>query len=335
MCQSRRSAHETRVHSRCGLSMALTSLYPPCFSHEHDHDGMTVRAQACEGLAILRGNKWCSPALAAQVYAALDSDEAQALSWTALRDGGNSNGLDDTVKCYCGELDAMLARGGRYRQQLLVRGRRCDPLLRSPAIIQVRKAVMDSLFTLIEGSAAELCTPGSSTPMQTLLLTEQLIKYLPTDRWFAPHFDKDRRDTTHEPLDPKAYDGPGDAIAALCLGCPCTLLMIPRAGGAGAFAVDLLPGDVYILAGASRWEWKHGLSVADDEHSARRAIVWRVILEPHYQFAHTHARKPLNSSLPVPPPLQMNASSSNMLQSIVGRDRNRKTKKQKTKKREC
>jgi len=111
------------------------------------------------------------------------------------------------------------------------------------------------------------------------LLTEQLIDYLRDDRWFAPHWDKDRRDKSHAPLNPKAYDGPGDILAALCLGCPCTLLMLPRheAGGTRSFALNLTPGDIYVLADESRWDWKHGLSVEDGEQTARRAVVWRII----------------------------------------------------------
>ena len=124
------------------------------------------------------------------------------------------------------------------------------------------------------------------------LLSEQLIRYLLDARWFAPHFDKDRRDASHAPVHPKQYDGPGDVLVTLCLGCECSLLMLPRdraepsharAADLGAipaargFAVELRPGDVYVLADGARWEWKHGVSVSERVDVERRAVVWRFI----------------------------------------------------------
>lgn len=36
----------------------------------------------------------------------------------------------------------MLSRGGRYSQQLLVRGRKANPLLAVPALVNAREAVL-------------------------------------------------------------------------------------------------------------------------------------------------------------------------------------------------
>jgi hypothetical protein len=132
----------------------------------------------------------------------------------------------------------MLARGGRYKRQLLVRGRKAEALLTLPQLERARRAVLASAARHVAAAAApsaassgEVQHPATG-PVQQMasaqlpmvrLLTEQLIKYLPSDRWFAPHYDKDRRDKSHEPLDPKAFDGPGDMLCTLCLGCECTL----------------------------------------------------------------------------------------------------------------
>ena len=74
-----------------------------------------MSSMACPGFAVLRGT--CDAETAAAVCAELDGRAAGHLSWTALRDGGNPRQLQDTVKAYCGDLDSLLARGGRYRQQ--------------------------------------------------------------------------------------------------------------------------------------------------------------------------------------------------------------------------
>ncbi|KAL1512020.1 hypothetical protein AB1Y20_005295 [Prymnesium parvum] len=267
-------ADERRVRARVSEVVKL----PPVPSEarwvvRHSAHGFDVRAPECRGFAVFRG-VGCDAQEASAVYTELSSEQASRLSWTALRDGGNSDSLLDTMKCYCGETSQMLARGGRYRQQLLVRGRRADPLLSLPAISTVRRKMLN----LIAKSITESVAPARGAPAVSLL-TEQLIKYLPSDRWFAPHWDKDRRDKSSEPLDPKAYDGPGDALATLCLGCPCTLLMLPRHGNSPGFALELEPGDVYMLTDEARWEWKHGIAISETETVGRRAIVWRLLVD--------------------------------------------------------
>lgn len=245
-----------------------------------DPTGVALDVGGCAGFCVLRGPHWCADAEA--VYDELGSAAADRLSWTALRDGGNSNALSDTVKAYCGD-GGMLSRGGRYKRQLLVRGRRAEALLGLPHLTAARRSVLASVESLVGAAADAHSEPRPSVT----LLTEQLIRYLPSDRWFAPHYDKDRRDRSHAPLDPKTYDGPGDALATLCLGCACTILMLPRPGyeaaaaavGGGPFCIELRPGDVYVLHGAARWEWLHGISVADDVEAARRVVVWRLLLD--------------------------------------------------------
>ena len=305
--------HATRVSARTG---GTPIQLPPASTDEQfvvdeSARGFVVRARSCPGFAVCRGE--CTPEAAAAVSLEIESEQAGRLSWTALRDGGNSDSLFDTVKAYCGEKDQMLARGGRYRQQLLVRGRRADPLLALPHIAAVRRRALAlatetitecaaspsttlaastnpaaaAPTTAVASTAAATAAPAAAatTPVRpcapaVTLLTEQLIKYLPSDRWFAPHWDKDRRDTSSAPLDPKAYDGPGDALTTLCLGCPCTLLMLPRRGGeARPFAIELQPGDIYVLAEEARWDWKHGISVSEAQTAARRAIVWRLLVD--------------------------------------------------------
>lgn len=243
---------------------------------------------ACPGLTVFR-RKACTAEQASAVYAELHSEQASRLAWTALRDGGNPHSLLDTLKCYCGNKEAMLARGGRYKQQLLVRGRRADPLLTLPAITQVRERALALATQSIAECGLQAETPTSCdgrlppSRLSVSLLTEQLIKYLPSDRWFAPHWDKDRRDKSSEPLDPKAYDGPGDALATLCLGCPCTLIMLPRRAcrtiDTPGFALELQPGDLYVLAEEARWDWKHGIAVSATEMTARCAVVWRLLVD--------------------------------------------------------
>lgn len=276
--------HQPRVHARVGDSWFRL---PPesgdsRFIVGQNQHGFDLRVRSCHGLVVFRGV--CTAEEASKIHAELDSNEASSLSWTALRDGGNPDSLLDTMKCYCGEKDQMLARGGRYRQQLLVRGRRADPMLAQPTLSAIRKRVFNLAVNVICECAGDFDRPLSENVADTQLpsvnlLTEQLIKYLPSDRWFAPHWDKDRRDKSSEPLNPKAYDGPGDAITTLCTGCPCTLLMLPRQGDATPFALELEPGDVYVLAGESRWEWRHGISVSESETIARRVVVWRWLVD--------------------------------------------------------
>lgn len=209
------SAHQSRLR-RCGVPLQVDELEPLDFG---------AGVVGCEGFTVLRRGLLLDASAdaladAATVYDELGSASSDRLSWTALRDGGNVDGLCDTVKAYCGTYEGMMARGGRYRQQLLVRGRKAEPLLGLPRITHMRKAVLGAVARLVAASA------WPAAP-RVALLTEQLIRYLPSDRWFAPHYDKDRRDTSHAPLDPKAFDGPGDLLATLCLGCgrasaPCT-----------------------------------------------------------------------------------------------------------------
>ena len=77
------------------------------------------------------------------------------------------------------------------------------------------------------------------------LLTEQLIKYDPDDRWFPFHKDKDVRDTS-KPL--KTHDvatwGPGCSIVVLSLGCESTVLFEDPAKT--RYALHLAPGDLYV-----------------------------------------------------------------------------------------
>ena len=251
---------------RCGTPLQVDELVP--------QTDLGAGVEGCDGFTVL--HRGLVLADAAAVYDELGSFAADRLSWTALRDGGNVDSLCDTVKAYSGDYDCMMARGGRYRQQLLVRGRKAEALLDLPHLTRMRRAVLAAIVRLVATAAAE------PAPHVTLL-TEQLIRYLPTDRWFAPHYDKDRRDKSHAPLDPKAYDGPGDVLSTMCLGCACTLLMLPRPGyeapGRHAFCVDLRPGDVYVLHDTARWEWLHGISVADDVEVARRAVVWRMLVD--------------------------------------------------------
>jgi len=220
--------HEARIR-RCGPPLRVDEL-PAA------ETGVGVGVESCAGFSVCRGPFWCSDPAA--VYEALGSAAADQLSWTALRDGGNNTGVSDTVKAYCGDLEGMLARGGRYKRQLLVRGRKAEALLTLPQLERARRAVLASAARHVAAAAApsaassgEVQHPATG-PVQQMasaqlpmvrLLTEQLIKYLPSDRWFAPHYDKDRRDKSHEPLDPKAFDGPGDMLCTLCLGCECTL----------------------------------------------------------------------------------------------------------------
>ena len=72
-------------------------------------------------------------------------------------------------------------------------------------------------------------------------------------------------------------------VCGAALGCDCTLLMLPRPGYEAPerrpFCVALRPGDVYVLRDAARWEWLHGVAVADDVEVARRAVVWRVLVD--------------------------------------------------------
>ena len=98
---------------------------------------------------------------------------------------------------------------------------------------------------------------------------------------------------------PRTHDGPGDIIIAMGLGPGATVLMSPVEGslpgvscqGAArkqeAFSVDMEPGDIYLISGEARWEWRHGVSideaalrdpsVAISKDSSRSTIVWRYI----------------------------------------------------------
>ena len=186
---------------RCGTPLQVDDLEPQA--------DLGVGVAGCEGFTVLRGllldTMADAAAAAAAVYDELDSFAADQLSWTALRDGGNVHSLSDTVKAYSGDYEGMMARGGRYRQQLLVRGRKAEALLDLPHLTRMRRAVLAAIERLVAIPAAGALP--DKVP-HVALLTEQLIRYLPSDRWFAPHYDKDRRDKSHAPLDPKAQDSP-------------------------------------------------------------------------------------------------------------------------------
>ena len=206
---------------RCGTPLQVDELEPQA--------DLGAGVAGCEGFTVLRSGLLLdavadaaaaaaavyddavtdASAAAAAVYDELGSFAADRLSWTALRDGGNVHSLSDTVKAYSGDYDGMMARGGRYRQQLLVRGRKAEALLDLPHLTRMRRAVLAAIVRLVATptpTAAAESVPHKVP--QVALLTEQLIRYLPTDRWFAPHYDKDRRDKSHAPLDPKAHDSP-------------------------------------------------------------------------------------------------------------------------------
>lgn len=191
---------------RCGTPLQVDELEPQA--------DLGAGVAGCEGFSVLRCGLLLDTvadpaAAAAAVYDELGSFAADRLSWTALRDGGNVHSLSDTVKAYTGDYDGMMARGGRYWQQLLVRGRKAEALLDLPHLTRMRRAVLAAIVRLVATpiltAAAE---PVPHKVPHVALLTEQLIRYLPTDRWFAPHYDKDRRDKSHAPLDPKAHDSP-------------------------------------------------------------------------------------------------------------------------------
>ena len=186
---------------RCGTPLQVDDLEPQA--------DLGVGVAGCEGFSVLRGllldTMADAAAAAAAVYDELGSFAADQLSWTALRDGGNVHSLSDTVKAYSGDYEGMMARGGRYRQQLLVRGRKAEALLDLPHLTRMRRAVLAAVERLVAIPAAGALP--DKVP-HVALLTEQLIRYLPSDRWFAPHYDKDRRDKSHAPLDPKAQDSP-------------------------------------------------------------------------------------------------------------------------------
>ena len=188
---------------RCGTPLQVDDLEPQA--------DLGVGVAGCEGFTVLRGllldTMADAAAAAAAVYDELGSFAADQLSWTALRDGGNVHSLSDTVKAYTGDYEGMMARGGRYRQQLLVRGRKAEALLDLPHLTRMRRAVLAAVERLVAIPAA-VAEPMSHKVPHVALLTEQLIRYLPSDRWFAPHYDKDRRDKSHAPLDPKAQDSP-------------------------------------------------------------------------------------------------------------------------------
>ena len=188
---------------RCGTPLQVDDLEPQA--------DLGVGVAGCEGFTVLRGllldTMADAAAAAAAVYDELGSFAADQLSWTALRDGGNVHSLSDTVKAYSGDYEGMMARGGRYRQQLLVRGRKAEALLDLPHLTRMRRAVLAAVERLVAIPAA-VAEPVSHKVPHVALLTEQLIRYLPSDRWFAPHYDKDRRDKSHAPLDPKAQDSP-------------------------------------------------------------------------------------------------------------------------------
>ena len=186
---------------RCGTPLQVDDLEPQA--------DLGVGVAGCEGFSVLRGLllDTMADAAAAAVYDELGSFAADQLSWTALRDGGNVHSLSDTVKAYTGDYEGMMARGGRYRQQLLVRGRKAEALLDLPHLTRMRRAVLAAVERLVAIPAA-VAEPVSHKVPHVALLTEQLIRYLPSDRWFAPHYDKDRRDKSHAPLDPKAQDSP-------------------------------------------------------------------------------------------------------------------------------
>ena len=188
---------------RCGTPLQVDDLEPQA--------DLGVGVAGCEGFTVLRGllldTMADAAAAAAAVYDELGSFAADQLSWTALRDGGNVHSLSDTVKAYSGDYEGMMARGGRYRQQLLVRGRKAEALLDLPHLTRMRRAVLAAVERLVAIPAA-VAEPVSHKMPHVALLTEQLIRYLPSDRWFAPHYDKDRRDKSHAPLDPKAQDSP-------------------------------------------------------------------------------------------------------------------------------
>ena len=295
----KRSDHERQLNSHVApeRQWTLTDMLKKQSNVIDGLDSVKISTvQNCGGALFVRG--LCGNPI--EAAAALRSPAADCLRWTALRDSGTQNGkMEDTVKAYCGADKEMLCqRGGRYKQQLLVRGRKWDAFLPAPILCDIRSKVD---FLVAESKLLQTQSGSSVDAVPETrfsLLTEQLIKYLEDDTWFALHWDKDRRDTSDAAVHPRTHDGPGDIIVAMGLGPGATVLMSPvqeslpgvshHPKRGEAFSVDMCPGDVYVISGESRWEWRHGVSIDETNRAqshtthanCRSTIVWRYIDVP-------------------------------------------------------
>lgn len=95
------------------------------------------------------------------------------------------------------------------------------------------------------------------------------------------HCDKDRPDKKHDKQSP-GLDGVGDRITSLTLRAGAWLLMRRTNDVSDCFAVRLEPGDVYTMAGDSRWKWQHGIfldTLPEPRSSSRISLVFRSIEE--------------------------------------------------------
>ena len=102
-----------------------------------------------------------------------------------------------------------------------------------------------------------------------------------------PHCDKERPDKSNERQQP-GWDGIGDRITSLTLRRSCWLFMRETKDHANSFAVHLEPGDIYTLAGESRWSWQHAILLDELPVGPLRTCA-----PSHTHAAKTHTYTPL------------------------------------------
>eukprot|EP00045_Choanoeca_perplexa_P016420 m.222556 g.222556 ORF g.222556 m.222556 type:complete len:399 (+) comp17254_c0_seq13:136-1332(+) len=243
------------------LLSAIHSMYTPTIALG---DGTLRNAFGCNGFELRRG--FVPQSICRQLVKAISTnikkfDGKQSMLTPSI--------TDRSRKVYCCTEAQRQMRGGRYAS--------CP--LKPSNTLDLLKAHFPDGRSLNQAIETEF---PSTDPFvtQTQLLCQQVAWHYED---LELHCDRERPDKLHTKQDP-AFDGIGDRITSLTLRTPCWLLLRERANHKNYFAVWLEPGDVYTMAGDSRWKWQHGIFLPfqpdPKQNNCRISIVFRLL--EHY-----------------------------------------------------
>eukprot|EP00730_Choanoeca_flexa_P018871 TRINITY_DN9200_c0_g1_i1.p1 TRINITY_DN9200_c0_g1~~TRINITY_DN9200_c0_g1_i1.p1 ORF type:complete len:407 (+),score=63.07 TRINITY_DN9200_c0_g1_i1:188-1408(+) len=230
-----------------------------------DGDASLKHTFGCHGFELRRG--LISPAVCQQLLKTIHTD-------LEVKDGIKQSMLTPSItdlsrKVYCCTEEQRQMRGGRYSTCPLKPSNTLD-------LIQQPLESGQDINQFIEQ------TFPSNDPfiVRTKLLCQQVAWHYED---LELHCDRERPDKLSTKQE-AGFDGIGDRITSLTLRSPCWLLLRERAYPKNHFAVWLQPGDVYTMAGDSRWKWQHGIFLpskpSKTDNNCRISIVFR-LLEEH------------------------------------------------------
>eukprot|EP00054_Salpingoeca_dolichothecata_P015363 m.88472 g.88472 ORF g.88472 m.88472 type:complete len:402 (-) comp21457_c5_seq1:39-1244(-) len=170
-------------------------------------------------------------------------------------------------KVFCCNEEQRNLRGGRYVSCPL-RVNSTSPLI---------NFVLDDGRNL--NKMAETMTPSRDPFVtSTKLLCQQLAWHYED---LESHCDRDRPDKLPTKQKPNE-DGVGDRITSLTLRRAAWIFFRETANHANNFAIHVQPGDMYTMAGISRWKWQHAVMLDElptNVEECRVSVVFRLLEE--------------------------------------------------------